>query len=81
MVDRSRRVSGPVNLAAPHPVTNRQMMRILRDAYHMPIGLPAKRWMFEIGAIVLRTETELIIKSRRVVPARLLRGLSFISPK
>jgi NAD dependent epimerase/dehydratase family enzyme len=40
----------------------------------MPWGLPAARWMLEVGAWILRTETELIIKSRRVVPGRLLRG-------
>jgi uncharacterized protein (TIGR01777 family) len=62
---------GAVNLAAPQPLSNREMMRIIRAVCHMPIGLPAKRWMLEIGALVLRTETELIIKSRRVVPARL----------
>jgi NAD dependent epimerase/dehydratase family enzyme len=47
-------------------------MRILRVAWGMPIGLPATRWMTEIGALALRTETELILKSRRVVPGRLL---------
>ena len=70
LIDRPD-VSGAVNLAAPQPVTNREMMRIIRHACHMPVGLPAKRWMLEVGAFVLRTETELIIKSRRVVPARL----------
>lgn len=70
LVDRLD-VAGAVNLAAPQPVTNREMMRVIRRACRMPIGLPAKRWMLEVGAFVLRTETELIIKSRRVVPARL----------
>jgi hypothetical protein len=63
--------SGPVNLAAPRPLTNRAMMHVLRHAYHVPFGLPATRAMLEIGAFLLRTETELIIKSRRVVPRRL----------
>ena len=44
----------------------------LRKAYGVPFGLPATRWMLEIGAVLLRTETELILKSRRVVPGRLL---------
>ncbi len=47
-------------------------MRALRRAWGIPLGLPAARWMLEIGAVFLRTETELILKSRRVVPARLL---------
>ena len=65
-------LSGVVNVAAPNPVTNREMMRIFREVMRAPIGLPAAKWMLELGAVVLRTETELIIKSRRVVPSRLL---------
>jgi uncharacterized protein (TIGR01777 family) len=71
-------VSGVVNLAAPNPVTNAEMMRTFREVCGMPFGLPAAKWMLEIGAVFLRTETELIIKSRRVVPGRLLReGFQF----
>ncbi len=64
-------INGPVNLAAPNPLTNSEMMRMLRQVLGMPIGLPAAEWMLELGAFFLRTETELIIKSRRVVPGRL----------
>jgi uncharacterized protein (TIGR01777 family) len=64
--------TGPVNLAAPHPVTNREMMATVRELCGVPFGLPAAAWMLEVGAFFLRTETELIIKSRRVVPGRLL---------
>jgi uncharacterized protein (TIGR01777 family) len=64
--------AGPVNLAAPNPVTNRELMEHLRKVCGMPFGLPAAAWMLEVGAFVLRTETELMIKSRRVVPRRLL---------
>jgi NAD dependent epimerase/dehydratase family enzyme len=47
----------------------------------MPIGLPATKWMVEIGAAVMRTESELALKSRRVVPARLLEsGFRFAFP-
>lgn len=67
-------ISGPVNLAAPNPVTNARMMRIFRRLCHRPIGLPAARWMLEIGTFLMRTESELVIKSRRVVPGRLLAG-------
>jgi uncharacterized protein (TIGR01777 family) len=72
---------GPVNLAAPNPVPNAEMMRTLRKVCGVPFGLPAARWMLEVGALFLRTETELIIKSRRVVPGRLLEaGFEFEFP-
>jgi len=66
--------SGPVNLAAPEPLPNGEMMRLLREKAGLPFGLPATEWMLEVGAVLLRTETELILKSRRVVPERLLAG-------
>jgi uncharacterized protein (TIGR01777 family) len=73
---------GPVNLAAPNPVPNKELMRTLRKVCGVPIGLPATRWMLEVGAFFLRTETELIIKSRRVVPGRLLAaGFEFEFPQ
>ncbi len=64
-------VSGVVNLAAPNPIPNREVMEIFRRVCGLPIGLPALLWMLEVGAFFLRTETELIIKSRRVIPKRL----------
>ena len=64
--------TGPVNLAAPNPVPNCEMMATVRELCGVPFGLPAAAWMLEVGAFFLRTETELIIKSRRVVPGRLL---------
>ncbi len=74
-------LAGPVNLAAPHPLPQREFMRILRTTWGMPFGLPATRWMAEIGALALRTETELILKSRRVIPTRLLQsGFTFQFP-
>lgn len=75
-------LNGPVNLCAPNPVTNAEMMKILRDICGLPVGLPAAKWMLEIGAFFLRTETELIIKSRRVVPGRLTSsGFDFRFPQ
>jgi uncharacterized protein (TIGR01777 family) len=72
---------GPVNLVSPNPVPNREMMRILREVCRVPFGLPATEWMLEVGAFLLRTETELIIKSRRVIPGRLLEsGFQFQFP-
>jgi hypothetical protein len=65
-------LSGVINCSAPTPVTNRELMQLMRAALGRTIGLPAKRWMLEIGAFFLRTETELILKSRWVVPDRLM---------
>ena len=75
-------IAGAVNVAAPNPMANDQFMRALREAYGTTFGLPATRWMLELGAIVMRTETELILKSRRVVPARLTEaGFKFGFPE
>jgi uncharacterized protein len=65
-------LAGPVNLAAPEPLPNAEFMRALRDAWGIRIGLPAPAWLLEIGTFFLRTESELVLKSRRVVPKRLL---------
>ena len=74
-------IDGPVNLAAPDPLPNSEFMRTLREAWGMPLGLPATAGMLEIGALLLRTETELILKSRRVIPGRLLEaGFTFQFP-
>ncbi|MFJ8467394.1 TIGR01777 family oxidoreductase [Streptomyces swartbergensis] len=74
-------IAGPVNLAAPAPLPHRDFMRALRSAWGVPVGLPATRWMAEAGAFVLRSDTELLLKSRRVVPGRLLdAGFTFGLP-
>jgi NAD dependent epimerase/dehydratase family enzyme len=58
-----------------------EFIRQLREATGVPFGLPAAGWMLEIGAFVIRTETELILKSRRVVPGRLIdQGFTFEFP-
>lgn len=75
-------IDGPVNVASPHPIPNDDVMRALRQAWGARVGLPATTWMLEIGAVFLRTETELILKSRRVVPSRLLEaGFAFRFPR
>ena len=74
-------MSGPVNLAAPTPLTNAEMMALFRELLGARFGMPAEEWMLEFGAIFLRTETELILKSRRVVPGKLLSsGFEFRFP-
>ncbi len=72
---------GPVNVASPSPVPNAEFMRGLRAAAGVGFGLPAARWVLEVGAVLMRTETELVLKSRRVVPGRLLdSGFAFDFP-
>jgi uncharacterized protein (TIGR01777 family) len=74
-------LAGPVNLAAPEPLPQRAFMSALRAAWGVPVGLPAARWMAEVGAFVLRSDTELLLKSRRVTPGRLLEaGFAFRYP-
>lgn len=72
--------SGVYNVSAPNPIDNRELMKQARKAAGRCFGLPATKWMLEIGAFFLRTETELILKSRWVVPTRLLEeGFEFRS--
>ncbi len=74
-------LTGAVNLASPHPLPNREFLSILRKAWGMRFGLPTTRWMLELGTFLLRTESELILKSRQVVPGRLLdAGFQFKYP-
>lgn len=65
--------SGTYNATAPAPVSNRTFMQLMRKKTGMPIGLPAPKFLLEIGAVFIRTETELILKSRYVVPERFLK--------
>jgi uncharacterized protein len=65
-------IDGVVNVAAPEPLPNADFMRALRLAWGAPLGVPVRGWLLELGAALMRTETELVLKSRRVVPARLL---------
>ena len=75
-------LDGAVNIASPNPLTYAEFMRVLREAAHVPVGLPSPAWLLEIGAIFLKTETELVLKSRRVIPTRLLEsGFRFTYPQ
>jgi NAD dependent epimerase/dehydratase family enzyme len=64
-------MEGVVNLAAPNPLINAEFMSQLRDAQGVSFGLPATNLMLEIGAVFMKTETELILKSRRVLAKKL----------
>lgn len=81
LIDRGD-IDGPVNLASPGPLRHREFMRTLRAAQGVPVGLPATRWMAELGAFALRSDTELLLKSRRVLPGRLsAAGFAFTYPE
>jgi uncharacterized protein (TIGR01777 family) len=74
-------IDGIVNLAAPEPRPNRDFMRILRKAHGIGFGIPAPGPILALGAFMMRSETELALKSRRVVPGRLLdAGFQFEFP-
>lgn len=75
------RLSGPINIAAPNPTDNRSLMRTLRHVVGMPVGVPTPRWMLELGMWALRSEAELVLKSRWVLPEALTgAGLTFAHP-
>ena len=75
-------LSGIVNVAAPNPLPNFEMMQLIRETCGVPFGLPAAEWMLEVGAFFIRTETELIVKSRSVVSRRLpASGFKFQFPE
>ena len=74
-------LDGIVNIAGPNPLPNREFMAAMRQAYDMPNGIPAPAPLLELAAFFHRTETELLLKSRRVIPARLLEaGFDFQFP-
>jgi uncharacterized protein len=75
-------LDGVVNLSSPNPLPNREFMAELRRAWGAKVGLPATTWMLAIGAAVMGTESELVLKSRRVIPTRLLKeGFQFAYPE
>jgi uncharacterized protein len=74
-------LTGVFNCSCPNPVTNEVFMKTLRSKLNMKVGLPTPAWLLKIGAVMIGTETELILKSRWVVPDRLLTsGYTFAFP-
>ena len=74
-------LNGVYNVSAPNPVKNTLFMSSLRKVLKVPFGIPMPKWMLEIGALIIRTETELILKSRRVIPKKLMEnGYKFQFP-
>lgn len=75
------KLEGPINIVAPKPTTNKALMKMMRDTLNIPFGIPAPKPILEIGAFMIRTETELLLKSRNVIPQRLLEaGFTFNHP-
>jgi NAD dependent epimerase/dehydratase family enzyme len=75
-------IEGAINVCAPNPVDNAVLMSTVRRAVRMPVGVPLRRWMIELGALGMRTESELLLKSRWVVPERLTElGYEFRHPE
>lgn len=74
-------VTGPVNAASPYPVDNRELMSLVRQSLGVPFGIPTPAWLLEAGAVLIRTQTELVLKSRWVEPRKLIdAGFSFQYP-
>ena len=65
-------LAGAINATAPTPLPNRDFMKAICGACGAPLGLPTPKWLLALGAVLIRTETELVLKSRRAVPGRLL---------
>ncbi|TWR28169.1 TIGR01777 family protein [Mucilaginibacter achroorhodeus] len=75
-------INGVVNVTSPNALPNTDVMRIIRDTYGIPVGLPSPKWLLEIGAALIGTETELVLKSRWVYPKLLLdSGYQFQYPE
>jgi uncharacterized protein (TIGR01777 family) len=67
-------LTGPINLCSPNPLPQSEFAQALREALGVKVGLPATRLMLEVGTLLMKSETELVLKSRRVAPARLLQA-------
>ncbi len=74
-------IFGKINITAPNPLANQEFMKSLRKEMKVPFGLNAPVWQLEIASIFLKTETELLLKSRNVYPEKLLKdGFQFLFP-
>jgi uncharacterized protein (TIGR01777 family) len=74
--------NGSYNVSSPNPITNKYFMSVLRKNLNRPFGIPSPKWLLELGAKIIKTETELILKSRYVIPERLINeGFQFTFPK
>jgi uncharacterized protein (TIGR01777 family) len=75
-------IEGIINCTSPYPIKNKELMDVIRKSYGIKIGLPSPKWLLEFGAVIIGTETELILKSRWVLPEKISRsGFQFQYPK
>ena len=80
-LQQQKALHGVFNTSAPHPVANKILMQAFRKIMKMPLGLPTPKWLLKIGAVFIKTETELVLKSRWVIPEKLLQaGYQFKYP-
>ncbi|MDC8005618.1 TIGR01777 family oxidoreductase [Aureisphaera galaxeae] len=78
---RNEDIKGVINIVSPSPTTNMDLMKMIRKGLKMPFGIPMSKLLLEMGARVIKTETELILKSRNVIPKRLMEhGFTFKYP-
>ena len=80
-VQQHKEISGVLNTSAPNPVNNKTLMELMRKYVGVSVGLPTPAWLLKMGAVIIKTETELVLKSRWVIPERLLNaGFEFKYP-
>jgi len=65
-------LKGAFNCSSPNPISNRELMKTLRQVMNVKIGLPSPEWLLKMGAVIIRTEPELVLKSRWVIPEKLV---------
>ncbi|WP_338763514.1 TIGR01777 family oxidoreductase [Bernardetia sp. ABR2-2B] len=81
-LQENENLEGVFNCSSPNPVKNKELMQIFREKIKMPFGIPTPKFLLEIGAFMIRTETELLLKSRWVIPQRLQdEGFEFEYPR
>ena len=73
-LEAHKQLDGIFNCSSPNPVKNKTFMKTLRQSMNVPFGLPLPAWILEIGAALIKTETELLLKSRWVIPEKLLKA-------
>lgn len=73
-LDEHKELSGVFNASAPNPVNNKRLMQLLRKQIKPIIALPTPKWLLKMGAVLIKTETELVLKSRWVIPERLIKS-------
>lgn len=75
----NEKLDGNFNLAVPNPTNNKTLMKAFRKVMKVPFGIPQPEWLIKLGAKLIGTEPELVLKSRNVIPERLLKnGFNFI---